>query len=158
MKGLRAAAAKTILALVAALAGSAWSMILPKGKLVPYKHATAASKRRGPRYEFITLSTTMPMPLFDEARDASSSSDSRLTASIALVELAKDFDENVSVSTIFDRGNSVRVLLVSIPPSFCGEYANDVEVEGEDHCDILRTAMNPSEDALSIANNKSLLQ
>jgi hypothetical protein len=48
-KGDRAKPTKTNRALVAAEADMAASMRLPKGKLVPYKQATAANKIRGPR-------------------------------------------------------------------------------------------------------------
>ena len=115
MNGLSATAAKTILALVAALAGSAWSMILPKGKLVPYKHATAANKSLGPRYESIVLSMSIANRLLDEASVVSSS----CVASRALVPLAKDLDVfATSASTILDKGNTVRGFMASIPPSF----------------------------------------
>ena len=48
MKGLSAMAAKSIRELVAALAGRAPSIMLPRGKLVPYRHATAANNNLGP--------------------------------------------------------------------------------------------------------------
>jgi hypothetical protein len=59
MKGLRAMAAKSIRELVAELAGRASSMMLPRGKFVPYRHATAANSSLGPMYEFMTLSTKL---------------------------------------------------------------------------------------------------
>mmetsp|Transcript_94465 Transcript_94465/g.264538 ORF Transcript_94465/g.264538 Transcript_94465/m.264538 type:complete len:119 (+) Transcript_94465:8-364(+) len=37
-------------------------MMLPKGKFVPYRQATAANKSRGPMYELITLSTIAANP------------------------------------------------------------------------------------------------